>query len=997
MGCAASQLADLVADWGTAVSCAGNQPVDLGDPQWVWFVEKGAVDLFLIERQDGVERAARQHALRARPGQLLPGVAPQAGPTTLGLIAKGSPETVLWRLPADRLTDIEPATVAARTDEWLTGISEMLVRDVQYAPRADALVDPGQFVERSEGTVSARRGVAWVSAPPAGSGLFLGVTDPVAEMPRARPGAQRPSAAGDPQESAPQSEVAGRFVALTPSSWLTLTGPVRLSACSTETLAKEGRLLAALADFYAVALSAERLNRMLAVVDQTNEERARVSSRRTAEDSARRRLLGVGGRSQEWDATAGDSVLLEALRIVGRHAGISFRMSEATELTNPVALLRYILDVSGVRGRRVRLVAEDRWWLGDSGAMLAFRAGDEQPVALLPGPLGRYREVDPVTGRCRPISAARAAEIGASAWAFHRPLPAGRVGLWKLLRFAGQGMLGDVARFVAPGVLGGLLMVLPAVMLGFVVADVIPAGSNGLLHTAAAMVAAGAIIGGLLHLLQQMALMRLEGRATSRVEAAFWDRLLRLPGRLLRRYPTGDLAMRGMTFQQLRDVLQNVVGNAFLSVVFLLPAYLVIYLYDAALGGVSLAFGILSLSVTLIFGLRQFAPQARVLRATHRVAAGLFQLLNGVSKLRAEGAEGSAFAAWAQDYRKQKEAELEVGALEAHLHGLGAALPLLAGAVLLTEATLTGAGTVTISDFLVVFAAFLGFQAAATRLNASFTSLAALRPALERVRPFLEESAAEDAEGEPVERLGGEILFDHISFSYDPDGPLVLDDVSMRVQPGEFVAIAGESGAGKSTLLRLALGLDQPSAGVVYYDGRDLRQLNARQLRRQLGVVPQDVRLQPVDILDNIAGAQEEEGAKDVWQSAWQAARVANVDRTIATMPMGMLTAVGISGAEASGGESQRITIAGALARNPRILLLDEATNWLDNDSQAAVMRNLADLSATRIIIAHRLSTLRLVDRIYVMQAGKVVQAGTFKELEATEGAFRDLVRRQMA
>ena len=232
--------------------------------------------------------------------------------------------------------------------------------------------------------------------------------------------------------------------------------------------------------------------------------------------------------------------------------------------------------------------------------------------------------------------------------------------------------------------------------------------------------AAIALIGAMLNVYQEMALMRLEGRASSRTEAAFWDRLLRLPPSILNRYPAGDLAMRGMTFQTLRDSVQGVVANAVLSVVFLLPAFVLIALYDAMLGGISAAFGLASLLVTVVLGLRQIAPHGRVVGAMHRLAGRLFQLINGISTLRVEGAEGSAFAVWARDYRNQKQAELQRDAIEGHLQAFSAALPILAGAVLLISATLRGGGTIAVGDFLVVYVMFMVFQAAVARLGASF-------------------------------------------------------------------------------------------------------------------------------------------------------------------------------------------------------------------------------------------------------------------------------------
>ena len=439
--------------------------------------------------------------------------------------------------------------------------------------------------------------------------------------------------------------------------------------------------------------------------------------------------------------------------------------------------------------------------------------------------------------------------------------------------------------------------------------------------------------------------------------------------------------------------MQGVVANAALSIVFLSPALLVMFFYDAALGGVALAFSLLSLIATVVLGLRQIPPQGRVIRAGHRVAGRLFQLVNGIAKLRVDGAEGSAFAVWARDYRDQKRAELELGAFDEHLRAFGSALPLLAGAVLLLAVTLSDRGALAVGDFLVVYTAFMVFQTAVSRLGTSFATVAAIMPSLDQVRPFLAEPLESNASGLSVEHLGGDVLFDHVSFRYDPDGPPILDDVTIHARPGEFVAIAGESGAGKSTLFRLALGLDRPSAGAVYYDGRDLEHLNVTQVRRKIGAVPQDVRLHPQDLLDNIVVDHED----TTLEEAWEAARTAAVDREIMAMPMGMLTPVGAGGAVTSGGESQRIAIARALVRNPRILLLDEATNWLDNENQARVMANLAGLTSTRIVIAHRLSTLRQADRIYVMRSGKVLQEGTFAELSGTEGVFRDLVRRQMA
>ena len=973
-----TSMAELAARSGISVPCAGNRPVRLDGPDSVWFIDRGTVDLFLAERKDGVEQAAPQHLLRRESGTLLPGVAPDEQDdaergTTLGLVAKGLPGTLLKFLPASLLSEVHPAELAEQADTWLTDITDTLSRFVSRPPRPTALAEPGLVQTLGPCTLSVRRGVIWVSGPSRGASLFMDMVDQ-AEL----------TGTSGPLEAA---------IPLTRSSWLTLFDGATVAGRSTETLAEEGALLPALASFHATAFALERLNRRLAVVDDANLERERTTSHRTAETVARERLFNIYDQPLDRDGGVEDTALADALQIIGRHQGIHFRIPARSGPSDSPIRLVDILDASGVRARRVRFRDEGEWWRGDSNALLAFRAADGRPVALLPGVFGHYREIDPVAKRRVRMTAERAGALRQEAWMFYRPLPPGNVKPADLLRIALHGSAGDVARLVMAGLPEGLIKLLPALALGFVANHIVAGGSAGALHAVAATLAGFGLLGALLHLLQSKAVMRLEGRSASRVEAAFWDRLMRLPPSILHRHPAGDLAMSGMTFQSIRDGLQGVVADSVLSMIFLLPVFGVIFFYDATVGVISLVFSLASLVVTAGLGWRQISPHGRMIGAARRVAGRLFQIVGGIAKLRVENAEGSAFAIWARDYREQKRAELELGTLEGHARAFGAALPFLAAGVLLFAVATVGGRNVPVSDFLVVYTVFIAFQSAIARLGESFGTLAAMLPAFDQMRPILAAVPETEVEGEPVERLGGEILFDRISFRYDHDGPLILDDVTIHAHPGEFVAIAGESGAGKSTLFRLALGIDRPSAGAVYYDGRDLKHLNLKQVRRKIGAVPQSVRLHPQDLWDNIVAHHEETTSEEVWK----AARTAGIEREIKSMPMGMMTMVGAGGSVLSGGESQRVTIARSQIGNPRIMLLDEATNWLDNESQAEVMRNLALLTSTRIVIAHRLSTLEQADRIYVMKAGRVVQSGSFNELMEVDGVFKELVRRQVA
>ena len=717
-------------------------------------------------------------------------------------------------------------------------------------------------------------------------------------------------------------------------------------------------------------------------------------SRRVAENVARKRLYNLYDHPLVTEEEGREEVLAAALEIIGNSQGIEFTIPvRVTSSSSPVELAD-ILDASGVRARRVRLDSLSKWWRGDHAELLAFRAEDNQPVALVPGLFGRYRQIDPVTERSIPVTKEVATSLKNDAWMFYRPLPTGNIEPADLLQLALRGSGTDLARLVVTGFIGAALTLVPALMLGLVANHVLGGGSSDALYMVAITLAAVGLLAAMLQQLQDTAMNRIEGRSTTRLEAAVWDRFMRLPSSVLHRRPRGDLAMSGMTFQSIRDGLLGVVANSLLAVVFMLPpAFGIVFFYDVVLGMITLGFSVVSIALTAYIGLRQISPYGMMMRAIRRVAGVLFEIVAGIAKIRVEHAEGSAFAMWANEYREQKRSELELSKYEGYARAFGDALPYLAAAVLLFAVVTVGDRQAPVGEFLIIYSIFLVFQHTVARFGQSFGTVVAMLPTLEQVRPLLSAVPEPDSVGDFVESLSGEILFDRVSFRYDSNGPLILDDVTIHARPGEFIAIAGESGAGKSTLFRLALGLEQPTGGAVYYDGRDLRQLNAKQLRRHVGAVPQAVRLHPQDIWDNIVAHRDEPTTDEVWHQA----RAASIEDEIKAMPMGLMTMVGASGSVLSGGESQRITIARSLLGNPRIMLFDEATNWLDNESQAIVMQNLSRLSSTRIVIAHRLSTLQQADRIMVMQAGKIVQRGSFDELMEVEGVFKELVKRQIA
>ncbi len=963
-----TNLSQVVSTLGTPFIGGSNRPIRLDDPGTAWFVESGALDVFVAESHDGAADSSLKHVLRAGPGRLVFGIAINAAHSLIA-VAKGLPNSTLRSLPLDAL--LEAALAGAlidQVDQWIMDLTAAVHRDITLYRHPNAKLYPGTTLDLDAGSVLAsRHGVVW-AATQSLSPTFLDTEEP--------------------------DQAGTGWLPLTPKSWLTVMNPAHVAGADSETLHQKSLLFPSLAQYHHLLLRAERTNRLLLLVDVANQDVARADSRRHDEAQARKALYSA--LLARTDATDhGQSSALEAaVAVIGRHEGLTFRMPSAPAdgRSRAAPSLQAILHASGVRCRSVKLAPEDRWWIGDSGAMLGFRKSDRGAVVLIPGETGRYRIIDPGTGRSEPANATTAQTLDGYAWTFYRPLPDDRpIGPQNLLRFVARRLVGGMWRFVTAGFLGGLLTIAPAVVVGLVTGEIIPSGSlSSLISTITAMSAA-ALIGALLQMLQGTTLMRIEGRAITWASASLWDRLLGLPQAFFRRFTAGDLAVRVMTFQSLRDLISGMVANAALSIVFLLPAFSMIFLYDMVLGWVSFVIGVLAAAATITFGLLQTNPQRRVHEASRRLTGDLLAFINGIHKLRLNRAEGAATAAWARRYREQKKAELEIGRLNDYLVAASAAIPVLAGGIIIGVAWSRGSGGIETGDFLAVFTASMIFYEAVIRLGQSFEAVAMIIPGYEQIKPILEAVPETSLAGSLSSELRGEVHFDHVSFRYSQHSPLVLDNVSIHVNPGEFVAIVGESGAGKTTLLQLALGLEEPVIGAVKYDGCNLVHLNRRAVRQQIGVVMQDGALFPGNILDNITGSLGDLTAED----AWCAAHLAAVDDEITAMPMQMYTLVGDSDAMFSGGQAQRIRIAAALARHPRIVFLDEATNWLDTDNQARVMRGVENLSATRIVIAHRLSTIRKADRIYVLDGGKVAQQGGFDELFKAEGLFRSLMLRQ--
>jgi ATP-binding cassette subfamily C protein len=400
---------------------------------------------------------------------------------------------------------------------------------------------------------------------------------------------------------------------------------------------------------------------------------------------------------------------------------------------------------------------------------------------------------------------------------------------------------------------------------------------------------------------------------------------------------------------------------------------------------------LLPIPVTLLTARASIRNNRTITNLNGRLSGLVLQIIIGIGKLRVAGADGRALSAWGRDYKNMRRATFSATTSTNRLVVFNGTYPVLATLFIFAFAISPQVGQVSTGGFLAFFAAFSMLLAATLSLNTAFLTITGVVPVYERLRPILEaEPEVDDSKSDPGE-LSGAVEISNLSFRYHEEGPLILRNISLRIDPGEFVAIVGPSGSGKSTLFRLLMGFEKPEKGTVYYDGQDLDRLNIQAVRRQIGVVLQQSHASPTKLYKNIIG----DTALTI-EDAWEAARLAGMDKDIEQMPMGMHTQISEGGSTLSAGQRQRLLIAAAIAKRPRILYLDEASSALDNQTQAVVSQSLEQLEASRLIIAHRLSTIRHADRIYVLNRGELVQNGGYEELISQPGFFADLVIRQL-
>ncbi|MET9449658.1 NHLP bacteriocin export ABC transporter permease/ATPase subunit [Streptomyces cinerochromogenes] len=921
---------------GTRLDCAGLGRLDLEGPQVLWLVAAGALDLFAV---DAAQQGHWHHLGRLEAGALLLG--PVAGPQHT-LVARPVRDCVVHRVNLREL--YQPA----QTQTW----SYDEYGNPQYVPPTSSPLE-------------------YALALGVGRGLSVLFQAPMAEERAEAPGdddvfwMQVPP--GSVQYGSLYGAEAAADLLMDPALWQSMVD-------------QQYRLLTA-------------LDRWIEQLERTHETRtaAGIKAGEAVRAQADRTLLAAIGKRSSRRTTAADADATHAAcRLVAEAAGI--RLAEPAQSgteSDRLDPVERVALASRVRTRAVRL--DGRWWRENVGPLVGHRALSGAPVALL-WRRGGYVAVHPGTGRETPVEKANAEEFEPRAVMFYRPLPDRGLGPLGLLRFSLRGTRADLLGLLLAGLVTVAIGALVPVATGKVLGEYVPRAQEGLIVQVCLAVMVSGVVAAAFTLLENLSILRLEGRIEAALQPAVWDRLLRLPTRFFTQRSTGELASAAMGISAIRRLLAGVGPVVAQSVTVGAMNLALLFWYSPAMAMAAIGMLVLIAVVFGGLGLWQVRWQRRLVTLGNKLNNQAFQTLRGLPKLRVAAAENYAYAAWAREFARSRELQQKVGRIKNLTTVLGAVyLPVC---TLLMFMLLAGParGAMSAAEFLTFSTSVTMVLTSVTQLTGAFVSAVAALPLFEEIRPVLRATPEVRTASTRPGPLSGALEARRLSFRYADDGPLVLDDVSFAVRPGEFVAVVGPSGCGKSTLLRLLIGFDRPVSGSVLYDGQDLAALDQSAVRRQCGVVLQHAQPFTGSIMDVICGAEPYTP-----EEVMAAAELAGLAEDIKRMPMGLHTIVAGNGA-VSGGQRQRLMIAQALIRRPRILFFDEATSALDNDTQRVVIDSTRKLNATRIVIAHRLSTVLDADRVIVMEDGKVVQQGAPAELLAdTGGRLHELVRRQLA
>lgn len=649
--------------------------------------------------------------------------------------------------------------------------------------------------------------------------------------------------------------------------------------------------------------------------------------------------------------------------------------------------LEFLMRPYGIMRRTVQL--EKGWYKDAVGAMLGVRKEDGSVVAFIPSGISGYSFFDKETGKHQKVNRKNEGLFEEEAIAFYKPFPLKKMGVGELLLYILQTLsISDYLLFGLASLAVTLMGMITPKLNSIIFSDIVEKGNLRILLAMTVFLVCVSLSTLILSAVKELLLARINTKLDVSVQAATMMRILSLPADFFKEYSSGDLASRAQYLNMLCNEMAAMALSIGLTSLFSLAYISQIFAYAPALVVPAMLVIVSLLVLSLLTSLVQTRVTKKHLSAGSKESGLSYALITGVQKIKLSGSEKRAFAKWGNQFAEAAALSYNPPLFLKINTVLSTAISLTGTIVMYYAAVRSG---ISVADYYAFNAAYGMVSGAFLSLSSIAMMLAQVKPILDMVKPIIETVPEISVGKQVITRLSGGIELSNVSFRYSENMPLVIDDLSLKIRSGQYVAIVGATGCGKSTLMRLLLGFETPQKGAVYYDGRDLASIDLKSLRRKIGVVMQNGKLFQGDIFSNIIISAPRLTLND----AWEAAELAGIAEDIRRMPMGMNTMISEGSGGISGGQRQRLMIARAIAPKPRILMFDEATSALDNLTQKKVSDSLNGLKCTRIVIAHRLSTIRQCDRILYLENGKIAEDGTYEELIAKNGKFAELVARQ--
>lgn len=676
----------------------------------------------------------------------------------------------------------------------------------------------------------------------------------------------------------------------------------------------------------------------------------------------------------------------EAISEILSFYGIKDDFNVPETITDPEEYLDYILNPVGVMRRTVTLSGD--WYKTSFGAYLAVLDNDKS-VALLPTRRG-YRCINPIAGESFFINKDNVKRIYPTAISFYLPLPEKKLSIKDIIfHIFSFVTLHDVIKIcIFTFAITGVSLLMPYITRFMFDNVALQSKITPLVAIFIFMISIYTSM-TILTIGKDMVTNNISLKADAGLYNAIMMRILNLPANFFRKFNAGNLHSKVENSQEIASsIIDFILGTGITTLMSFLYVWQ-IKTFSTILVVPSIVIIICLAIYIIVYSIVRVKYSKKVSAATSDETGILVSILNGIQKIRLSGSEKRVFAKWADIYKERASSQ----------HGLPV--------VLLQYTTITTILSI-VGDIILFFfalksgisaATYIAFTASYGMLSGAFLSLASsvsvvsgIKAMLDELKPVLEEIPESAISKRTVKHLSGKIDIMNVSFKYLDSQPLIIDNLSLSIKPGEYLGIVGKSGCGKSTLMRLMLGFEKATRGIISFDSIDISSLEPKSLRRQIGCVMQDGGLFTDTIKANITISAPFATDKEVWE----ACKSAGIDKDIKDMPMGLETLVSDSTGTISGGQKQRILIARALISKPNILFFDEATSALDNNTQRIVTNTLKSLDCTRIVIAHRLSTVKDCDRIVLVESGKIVEEGNYDELMSLKGKFAKLVKRQI-